>query len=249
MNRKILYMGDTMLNRQAGYLAGIMTLYDIDYDYIPSDSCFNSTLLEENYGAMIISDYPASNFAQEHLDEIALRVSKGMGIIMIGGWESFVGSGGNYNETILSNVLPVSMKSTDDRYNTSNPCIVIKENDHKIVDSLTLSKAVPTIAGLNEVRVRPGAELLLSAYEYIVNHSAGEISWELHKKHPLLVIGSYGLGRTAAFTSDVAPHWSGSLVDWGSKRISAMAAGGERVEIGNRYAEFFCNIIKWLLNG
>jgi uncharacterized membrane protein len=27
-------------------------------------------------------------------------------------------------------------------------------------------------------------------------------------EHPLLVLGSYGAGRSAAFASDIAPHWA-----------------------------------------
>ena len=32
---------------------------------------------------------------------------------------------------------------------------------------------------------------------------------------PLLVVGSYGSGRGAAFTSDLAPHWAPpAFMDW-----------------------------------
>ena len=33
--------------------------------------------------------------------------------------------------------------------------------------------------------------------------------------HPLLVVGRFGKGRTAAWTSDIGPHWlSPSFCDW-----------------------------------
>ena len=246
MNKSILYMGDTALDRQASYLAGIMTKYEMSFDYIPSDCVFSDKFLDNQYKVMIISDYPSSNFTGIQLDRIASQVKNGMAIFMIGGWESFVGESGNYQDTILAEVLPVVMKSTDDRYNTSNPCIVTKSNKHKIVDSLPLDQNLPTIAGFNELNTKNNAETILSIYEYAANQCIDNISWNLINKFPLFIVGSYGQGKTAVFASDAAPHWSGSFVDWGNTRINTKAEGGDDIEIGNYYAEFFMNTINWL---
>lgn len=63
---------------------------------------------------------------------------------------------------------------------------------HPVVDGLGGPDGTwPDLLGLNEVTVRDGAELLAEC--------AG---------HPLLVVGGYGAGRSAAFTSDLAPHWA-----------------------------------------
>ena len=35
---KVLYLGDTSIVTPASYLAGIMTFYGIEYDYVPSDA-------------------------------------------------------------------------------------------------------------------------------------------------------------------------------------------------------------------
>ncbi|MHC5115638.1 MAG: glutamine amidotransferase, partial [Planctomycetota bacterium] len=72
------------------------------------------------------------------------------------------------------------------------------------------------------------------------------IDFKESRSYPLLVLGDYGLGRTAAFASDVAPHWVGPFVDWGNKRIKARADGSQTIEVGNWYAEFFANVLQWL---
>jgi uncharacterized membrane protein len=49
----------------------------------------------------------------------------------------------------------------------------------------------PAVLGFNQVTARPAAEVVVRCGE-----------------HPLLVCGSYHAGRSAAFTSDCAPHWA-----------------------------------------
>ena len=101
------------------------------------------------------------------------------------------------------------------------------------------------IGGLNEVQVKADALCVLSAIEYKISNNNG-IKFEAGQKYPLLAVGEYELGKVAAFTSDVAPHWVGPLVDWGNERIKAMADNSETVEFGNYYAKFFANLIQWL---
>ena len=48
-------------------------------------------------------------------------------------------------------------------------------------------------------------------------------------EHPLLVVGTYGAGRSAAFTSDIAPHWAPpEFLAW------------------DGYAELFDRLVTWL---
>ncbi|MGL6194822.1 MAG: glutamine amidotransferase [Thermoguttaceae bacterium] len=66
---------------------------------------------------------------------------------------------------------------------------------------------------------------------------------------PLLVVGQYGKGRTAALATDVAPHWVGGFVDWGTERIMQQLSGGNYfIEVGNHYAEFLRNLVVWIAN-
>jgi uncharacterized membrane protein len=64
------------------------------------------------------------------------------------------------------------------------------------------------------------------------------------KRSPLLVLGQYGNGRTAALATDVAPHWVGGLVDWGDWRV-VQDVEGSFIDVGNWYARFFRNLLVW----
>ena len=195
---------------------------------------------------MILSDYPASNFTAKQMKVIVDKVKDGMGLLMIGGWESFTGDGGDYHHTPFTEALPVIMQSQDDRVNFSGPCLVIKKHDHEIIDSLPFDQTIPAIGGLNAFDVKRGAAVLLSAVQFKAAKDNSTVDFKQGCTYPLLVVGDYGLGRTAAFASDVAPHWVGPFVDWGGTRIQARADGSSTIEVGNCYAEFFMNLIQWL---
>lgn len=63
---------------------------------------------------------------------------------------------------------------------------------------------------------------------------------------PMLAIGNYGEGRTAAFASDVAPHWVGGFVDWGPGRVTeSIDNDQEFIEVGENYAKFWRNLVNW----
>ncbi|MHC4738927.1 MAG: glutamine amidotransferase [Planctomycetota bacterium] len=250
MAKSILYLGDTELKTAASYLAGIMTFYDISFDYLPSGRSFSGSLLDNDYQAVIISDYPAKNFSTDHLNSLAEEVKAGTGLLMIGGWESFTGPNCEYNDTVLKEVLPVIMKSGDDRISCPQPCLVEKIADHKIVGSLPFDQTPPAIGGFNQFKAKPEASTILIARRFAVSRKQKEFSFTpCEKPDPLLVVGSFGKGRVVAFASDVAPHWVGGLVDWGDSRVEAQAKDAEAVEVGNWYAELFSNMVKWIAGG
>ncbi|MHC4396051.1 MAG: glutamine amidotransferase [Planctomycetota bacterium] len=247
MSKSILYLGDTELKSAASYLAGIMTFYDISFDYLPSDQKLSDSLLNAGYQVVIISDYPANNFSPEQLNSLTEMVSAGTGLLMIGGWESFTGPNREYNDTVLKEVLPVVMKDSDDRINCPQPCLVEKTADHKIIDSLPFDEKPPAIGGFNQFQSKPEASTILVARRFNVSRNQNEFTFTpFQKPDPLLVLGSFGKGRVAAFASDVAPHWVGGLVDWGDSRVvQAQAPAAEAIEVGNWYAELFANMIDW----
>ena len=248
-NATILYLGDTAINQAASYLAGIMTHFNMEFDYIPSDRKVSDDMLDKNYKAIIISDYPAHNFTTRQLDIIAQNVSDGMGLMMIGGWESFVGLDGKYNETVLADILPVKMQNSDDRVNCPQPCLIELNTQHQITQNLPFTQCPPCIGGYNLIKAKPSAKTILSARKFNVRFQNKKFIFQPEdNSDPLLVIGNYEKGRTLAFATDVAPHWVGGLVDWGNKRITAQAEkhGAEQIEVGNHYAELFANMINWL---
>lgn len=234
------------LNRQASYLAGVMSYYNLDFDYVSSDKKFSDSLLDKDHCLLILSDYPASNFSSKQAKVLVDKIQNGMGLLMIGGWESFTGAGGDYHHTPFAKALPVVMQDRDDRVNFSSSCLVLKEKNHEIVDSLPFHQNIPVIGGLNAFDAKRGADVLLSGVEFKARRNGMSIDFKERRSYPLLVLGNHGLGRTAAFASDVAPHWVGPFVDWGDERIKARADGSLTIEVGDWYAEFFANLLKWL---
>jgi uncharacterized membrane protein len=140
MNNCVLYLGDTNLETVASYLAGVMSYFGIEFDYLASDERFGSSLLNKEYKAMIISDYPAVNFSKAQIHKIVDKVKNGMGLLMIGGWESFSGLSGGYNNTLFAEILPVKMLEGDDRINTYSVCVIEKIQFMRLLNRFLLQK-------------------------------------------------------------------------------------------------------------
>jgi uncharacterized membrane protein len=242
-NPSVLYLGDTSLDTAASYLGAVMKHFDIAFDYVPSDQSAGRFLAQADYRLFILSDYPASNLEVDQMQRITERVSQGSGLLMIGGWESFQGSGGFYHGSVIEEILPVNVSENDDRVNYSYPCVVWKRAEHAILADLPFAEP-PCIGGFNRITAKPEAEVLLQAVRY--STQAGESSCSLTEegRDVLLAVGQYGKGRTASLATDAAPHWVGGFVDWGDRRVSCEIAGAE-VEVGDLYAAFFNNLIRW----
>ncbi len=246
MGESVLYLGDTALKGAGAYLAGVMSFYEIDFKYLASNEKFSESLLNKNWAAVIISDYPANNFSGGQLESLAQRVREGMGLLMIGGWESFTGANREYTDTALKDILPVVMAREDDRVNCFGPCLIEKTNNHPIVNSLPFDKAVPGIGGFNRVTAKSDAAVILCARMFKACRQSETFGFvPASEAQPLLVIGSYGKGRVMAFATDVAPHWVGGLVDWGCSRVNAQAPGANPIEVGNWYARLLANMVNW----
>jgi len=246
MSNSVLYLGDTRLTGAASYLAGVMHAHNIGFDYLASDEKFSSSLLGSAHSVIILSDYPAKNFSTQGLSLLVEKVAEGMGLLMIGGWESFTGPAREYTDTVLKDVLPVIMQADDDRVNCAQPCLIEKVKDHEILGSLPLKDCTPGIGGFNRFTAKPDAETILLARSFEVSLSQGSfIFTPLAQADPLLVTGSFDKARVCAFASDVAPHWVGGLVDWGDQRLEAHAPGANPIEVGNWYATLFVNLVKW----
>ena len=240
----VLYLGDTSLDTAASYLAGVMAHFEIGFDYVASDEAADRFLVDESeYRLIILSDYPAGCLESSQMERIEAWVRKGAGLLMIGGWESFQGSGGNYSGTLIEEILPVRMSRSDDRVNTSYPCLVVKREEHPILAELPFIKP-PCIGGYNRVEAKGDARILLEVIRYRTRAQASACTFAEEGRDVLLAVGEHGRGRSAAFTSDAAPHWVGGFVDWGEERISCRFVQRE-VEVGAFYAAFFGNLIRW----
>ena len=247
MPAPILYCGDTNLDGAASYLAGMMTHFGWAFDYVPSHVPMTRELIERPHSLLILSDYPASQFDDE-LQEIALKqVESGMGLLMIGGWESFHGSGGDWDVAPLARALPVEMSRNDDRVNFSQPALLCLPHSQEEFWGLPWLQRPPTIGGLNRFAARYTANTLLNVQPFTARLDYDHWLWKKSDEiYPSLVTHSFGNGRTAAFASDVAPHWVGGFVDWGPERVKAQAAGASAIEVGSDYAQFWKQLLSWV---
>lgn len=181
----------------------------------------------ENFQVVILSDIGAdtlllhpdtlhkSKIMPNRLKLIAEFVEKGGGLLMVGGYMSFGGLDGlaRYAHTPLATVLPVAIYPYDDRIETPEGVKPeVTDESHPVVANMP--KTFPTFLGYNRVVAKSEASVVMKV-----------------DSDPFLVLGNYGKGRTAAFTSDCSPHWATS-------------------EFINEpyYADFWNGLVLWLAN-
>lgn len=241
----ILYLGDTSLSAAAGYLAGLMTSFGLGYDYLPSDARLDLKLAKKPRKLLILSDYSAKMLDGPVHDCLHGQVKAGAGLLMIGGWETFCGLGGNWSGTPLGNALPVNIATTDDRVNCDQPALARVVASHPITTGLPWHERPPTIGGFNRVALKSDATLLLEIERFAARYDEKAATFQPRDRHVLLAVGAFGKGRAAALTTDLAPHWVGGFVDWGTKRVSATAPGSWSIEVGSDYAAFIKQLLTW----
>ncbi|MEQ3644686.1 MAG: glutamine amidotransferase [Paracoccus sp. (in: a-proteobacteria)] len=167
------------------------------------------------YDIIILSDIGANTFllppdvwlrsktVPNRLRLLKEWVAQGGNLLMIGGYFSFQGIDGRarWRNTAVEDTLPVTCHPWDDRVEIPEGAQAdILLPDHPVMAGMPA--AWPPILGVNEVMVRDGATVVARLPE----DQGG---------HPLLVLGQHGQGRTAAWTSDVGPHWlSPEFCDW-----------------------------------
>lgn len=204
----------------------------VDTDYIPTGEAATDFPLSTDeiaaYDVIVLSDIgfntlalPPNSFEEfeqtpNRLHLIEDFVEAGGGLLMIGGYLSFTGFNGKarYKGTAVERTLPVTMQAYDDRVERSDGVVPVKRNvDHPTVE--TLPDEWPALLGYNRVEVDDNANELVSVGD-----------------DPLLAVGAHGEGRSAAFTSDCAPHWGPpTFTEW------------------EQYDEMWANLVTWLAGG
>lgn len=248
-NNPVLYLGDTSLASAAGYLAGIMSHHQVGYDYLPSDVEVNGEL-DRPRNLFILSDYPSRLMNCSAQETVIDCVEQGAGLLMIGGWESFHGQGGDWDKTKLAEILPVTISESDDRINCDQPAVISRVKDHEILKGLPWDECPPAIGGFNRVTAKPTAQVILEVQRFTTRREGkdGSVKWHFTptETSPLLVVGKHGKGRVAALATDLAPHWVGGLVDWGHDgRVVAEAPHSWSIEVGSDYSKFIRNLLNW----
>ena len=177
---------------------------------------FPSTAAElDAYDCIILSDIGANTLllspevwihsrrAPNRLKLLRDYVRRGGGLVMVGGYYSFQGinGGARYRGTAVGDVLPVTIHPYDDRLELPEGIVpVISDATHPVLQNVPAD--FPYLLGINETIAKPDATTLLA----LPAEEGG---------HPLLSIGTAGLGRTAAWTTDIGPHWlPNEFLDW-----------------------------------
>lgn len=161
------------------------------------------------YDIIILSDIGANSLllppetwlhsrrSPNRLKALRAYVERGGALVMVGGYLSFQGINGaaRYHRTPVEDVLPVAIRPVDDRLELPEgivPEVASGMEQHPVLKGLNGS--LPFILGMNEVHAKPDGEVLL----HLPLSEGG---------HPLLVVGTHGKGRTAAWMTDIGPHW------------------------------------------
>lgn len=238
MARKVLLVGESWVSSATHYkgfdqfnsvtfhlgaepLVKALEGSDFDLTYMPGHEAAEGFPFEmaglDEYDAVILSDIGAntlllppevwlhSRTVPNRLKLIRAWVEKGGGLLMVGGYLSFQGIDGKarWRRTPVEDTLPVTCLPWDDRIEMpegTTPDIV--KPDHATVAGL--AGEWPPLLGVNEVELRERDDV-----EVIAKLPADQGS------HPLLVTGRWGKGRTAAWTSDIGPHWlSPAFCEW-----------------------------------
>jgi uncharacterized membrane protein len=250
MPGRALYLGDDHLQGAAAYLAGLLHRDGFELGYFPSAWVpAQAAFLRDPLALIVLSDYPGRQLSEEACEALVEAVRRGTGLLTIGGWESYSGVGGDWDKTLLADLLPVEMLGTDDRVHVDGPCFAEPALSHPIIDGLPWFARPPLVGGYNRLAPKADAKVLLNATLYdVVIGAYGDRALRRRSTEPLLIVrdSQAGEGRVACLATDVAPHWIGPWVDWGDDRVSAQAPDAAAVEVGSLYAEFFTRLCRWV---
>ena len=229
------HFGSTTYHLGANYLVDALKGSEFDLVYMPVHEAAEGFPFEKEglapYDAIILSDIGSntmllppqvwleSRIMPNRLKLIRDWVGEGGALLMAGGYLSYQGIDGKarWRNTPVEDVLPVTCLPYDDRVEMpEGSSVEIDRPDHPILEGL--GGNWPPLLGVNEVTVKPDGDA-----DVLVRLSADQGG------HPLLVTGSYGKGRTLAWTSDIGPHWlSPAFCSW------------------QGYARLWLNVLRWL---
>lgn len=246
---RVLFAGESPVGGSANYLLALLNASGIPYDHLAPHEKLEKARFKTKYSAVIFSDYHRKQLAVGAEKKLVEEIKQGMGFLMIGGWTSFSGMKRIWYGSELEKVLPVACLPKDDRLNLPMGAVAVQRRKHAVFKGISFSTGSFSICGLNEVKLRSNARVLLSAYAVQTRQSAltGKLTLRAQgAKYPLLVADKNPRKRIAVYTSDFAPHWCGGILDWGSKRVRLAVNKDIQVEISDRFVRFGVNLIHWL---
>ncbi|HBG13576.1 MULTISPECIES: glutamine amidotransferase [Lacrimispora] len=224
MNKKILLAGESWMSYTT-HVKGFDSFYTSTYEtgekwlkkalenagyevtflpnHLASDE-FPFTMEElKQYDGVILSDIgantlllPVATFAHsrkmpDRCKLIRDYVLDGGALLMIGGYMTFSGvdAKGKWHDTAVQEVLPVEVLTVDDRMEHCDGAKPVVGEVHEAISGLPSDW--PEVLGYNKTVAKPEAIVPVTI-----------------ENDPFLALGTYGKGRSAAFTTDCAPHWA-----------------------------------------
>ncbi len=204
-----------------------------DVSYMPSHTAlekFPDTASKlDAFDLIILSDVGANtllmttpSFSQgvtmpNRCEAVRQYVLNGGGFMMIGGFMSFTGIEGKarYGMTAIDDILPVRLLPFDDRIETSEGSVPrVTDPAHPVFEGI--DGEWPYFIGYNRTLEDPSRGTVLARIG----------------NDPFIAVGQFGKGRSAAFTSDCAPHWgSPAFLAW------------------KHYGRLWQNLARWLIDG
>ena len=196
------------------YLVAALQKGGYTVDFLPNHLAaeqFPFTLDElRSYACIILSDIgantlllPPQTFAQSvkmpnRCNLLRDYVLEGGAFLMVGGYMTFSGvdAKGKWHDTAIQDVLPVEILTRDDRMEHCEGIAPVTRFHHEAIEGIPAQW--PDILGYNKTVAKPEAVVPV------------EVDGD-----PFIALGEYGKGRSAAFTTDCAPHWAPpEFVNW-----------------------------------
>lgn len=210
---RILYVSGTLLGEQRVLRKSLDASPEIEIDFQWIDFHERSTwpvqlgqfLGQTKYDAVIFESVHSSAFTEADLNEIATRIDRGMGFMMLGGLYSF--GAGNYGATPLSGVLPIEIGRFERQdvgdalrkdLQLEGPLEITLKGPHSIT---RLAPAAENDAAWKKLPPLEGANRFEAVKE------RGRILLATPDNHPLLVATEYGTGRVLAFAGESSRRW------------------------------------------
>ncbi len=164
----------------------------------------------EKYDVILLSDIGSNAFlllpecrnCQRTVNLLKLirdYVENGGAFAMIGGYSTFMGyeAKGNWKDTPVEEILPVTMLPYDDRRETPEGAdLICCPELHPVLEGFP--KKWPYLLGYNKLIAKDNADVILE-----------------YEGDPIISLGTYGKGRTMAYATDCTAHWAPpAMTEW-----------------------------------
>ena len=239
---RVFYAGDSPVGGAANYLRGVLREMKARVTHLPPSEKLKPAFLKSRYDVIILSDYAAAQTPLVSQKIIAKQVQNHAGFLMVGGWGSYSGPFGGWRGSWIEKLLPVTCKKSDDRVNFPGGASLVLKDTGGFLNP-KIFRQMPAICGLNEIVPKDKSKILLAARKIL---SDGHHIHLEARQYPLLVVGDHPQKRVAALATDLAPHWCGGLVDWGTKSQKLKVTSKIQIQVGNYYIDFVSSLVRWL---